>query len=70
MEIEAKSRYEAAQSRFSAMIEEGRAESKNIDAFDAERRHNYEMKRAQVYEKIAKKQKNIVINGKAGDGLL
>lgn len=46
MEIEAKSRYEAASSKQSAMLEEGRSEMKNVEAFEAQRRHNYEMRRA------------------------
>ncbi len=52
------------------MLEEGRSEIKNVDAFEAQRRHNYEMRRAQVYEEMASKQKNIVMSGKAGESLL
>lgn len=46
LSIEAKSRFEAASSKQSAMLEEGKSEMKNIEAFEAQRRHNYEMKRA------------------------
>lgn len=70
MAIEAKSRYDAAQSKNAALLEEGRSESKNVDAFEAQRRHNYEMRKAQVYDEMASKQKNIVLSGKAGESLL
>ncbi len=53
MAIEAKSQFDAAQSKFAAMLEEGRSELKNVDAFEAERRHNYEMRRAKVFEGMA-----------------
>ena len=70
MQIEATAQYEAAQSKFSAMIEEGRSEMKNVDAFEAERRHNYEMRRAQVFEGLMKNQSNLIISGKSGDAIL
>ena len=32
-----------------ALAEEGRSEAQNLEAFDAQRRHEYELKRAEVY---------------------
>lgn len=41
-----------------------------MDAFDAQRRHQYELKRAQVFDQLASRQKNIVMSGEAGEALL
>jgi len=41
-----------------------------LEAFDAQRRHEYELKRAEVYQQLAARQKNIVISGDAGESLL
>lgn len=70
MKIEAESRYEAAQGKYAALLEEGRAEAKNIEAFEAQRRHNYEIKRAEVFQKLASSSKGMVISGKSGEALI
>ena len=44
--IEAESRLQATRAMYAALAEEGKAEAANLDAFDAQRRHEYEMKRA------------------------
>jgi hypothetical protein len=36
-------------------LEEGRSELKNVDAFEAQRKHNYEMRKAKVFEEMAGK---------------
>ena len=70
MFIEAKSRYDAAQARRDAQLEEGQAEMKNLEAFDAQRKFEYELRKTQVYEQLAQFQGNIVISGKTGENML
>ena len=55
---------------YAALTEEGRSELQNLEAFDAQRRHDYEMKRATVFEELARSQRNIVVSGETGDQLL
>lgn len=68
--IQAESKLQASKALYAALAEEGRAEAANLEAFDAQRRHEYEMKRAQVFDELAKTQKNIVVSGDTGDQLL
>lgn len=51
--IEAESKLQAASAQYAALAEEGKAEASNLDAFAAQRRHEYEMKRGRVYEILA-----------------
>lgn len=68
--IEAESRLQATTAQYAALSQEGRAEASNLEAFAAQRRHEYEMNKARIYEELASKQKNIVISGETGDSLL
>ena len=70
MYIDAQSEFDAAKSKQVATLEEGKAESKNLDAFEAQRRHQYELHRARVFETLALSQKNIVFSGKSGEAML
>ena len=69
-QIEAEAKLQAIKAQYAALAEEGRSEAQNLDAFDAQRRHLYELKRAQVFEQLASRQKNIVVSGEAGESLL
>ncbi len=68
--IEADSRLQATRALYGALAEEGKAEAANLDAFDAQRRHEYEIRRAQVFEELARSGKNIVVSGETGESLL
>lgn len=68
--IEAESRLQATRALYGALAEEGKAEAANLDAFDAQRRHDYEMKRAQVFEELARSGKGLVVSGDTGDSIL
>lgn len=68
--IQADSRLQATRAQYAALSEEGRAEQQNLDAFDAQRRHEYELKKASVFEELAMSQKNLVVCGATGDQLL
>lgn len=41
-----------------------------MDAFEAQRNHDFEIKKADVFTKVSKGQKNIVMSGKTGESLL
>ena len=49
MGIEAEARLQATRSQYGALLEEGRSEAKNLEAFEAQRRHDYEMNKAKVF---------------------
>ncbi len=70
MGIEAEAKLQATRSKYAALIEEGRSEAKNLEAFNAKRRHDYEMNKAKVYQDFASRQNNIVLSGKQGDALI
>ena len=70
MGIEAEARLQATRSQYGALLEEGRSEAKNLEAFEAQRRHDYEMNKAKVFQEFAKLQNNIVLSGKQGDAML
>ena len=70
MSIQAEAQLQSTKAIYAALAEEGKSELKNLEAFEASRRHQYEIRRAKVYEQLAVNQKNIVISGKSGDALI
>lgn len=70
MVIEANSKFEATKSKCIAMLEEGRSEMKNLEGFDAQRKHEFEMNKAKVFEQLATNNKNIVISGDSGESII
>ncbi len=70
MGIEAEARVQGTRSKYAALIEEGKSELKNLEAFEAQRKHNYEINKAKVYMEMAQQQNNIVFSGKSGDALI
>lgn len=69
-QIEAQSKLQATSAQYAALAEEGRAEANNLEAFAAQRRHEFEMQRGRVFEQLAGKSKNMVVSGATGDALL
>lgn len=69
-QIQADSKLQATKAQYAALAEEGRSEAQNLEAFDAQRRHEYELKKAEVYQTLARSQKNMVVSGEAGESLL
>lgn len=53
MGIEAEARLQATRSKYAALLEEGKSELKNLEAFEAQRRHNYEISKAKVFQELA-----------------
>jgi hypothetical protein len=51
-------------------MEEGKSESQNLDAFEAQRRHDYEMRKAAVFQGLASSTGTIVVSGDTGERLL
>lgn len=68
--IEAQSNLQATKARCIALLEEGRAEGKNLEGFDAQRQHDFEMKKAEVYQNLAKNNKNLVLSGDSGESII
>ena len=62
-QIQAESKLQATRAQYGALKEEAASESKNLEAFDAQRAHQLEIRKADVYCKMAKVQKNIVVSG-------
>ena len=70
MEIEAQSALQAKKATNTALILEGRSEQKNIAAFEAQRKHEFEMRKAQVFNDLASKSSKIVMSGKSAGEMM
>ena len=70
MGIEAESKLQASRAQYAALAEEGKAEASNLEAFAAQRRHEYEMKRGRVFLELAAHKGNMVVSGETGEALL
>jgi len=70
MAIEAESKNQASKASYAALLEEGKQEAKNIEAFTEQRRHNYEMEKGKVYQIMVRSQKNLVVSGGVGESLI
>lgn len=70
MGIEAESNLQAKKAKSAALLEEGRSEQKNLDGFEAQRRHEFEMEKARVYDTLASNSRNIVMSGDSGESLI
>lgn len=68
--IEAQSNLQATKARCHALAEEGRSELKNLDGFDAQRHHEFELKKAEVYEELARNNRNLVVSGDSGESII
>ena len=68
--IQAESNLQATRAQYGALMEEGKSESQNLDAFEAQRRHEYEMRKASVFQELASSTGTIVVSGDTGERLL
>jgi len=68
--IEAKSNLQATKAQCHALMEEGRSEMKNLEGFDAQRQHRFEMAKAGVYQELAKNNRNLVLSGDSGESII
>jgi hypothetical protein len=60
-----------ADSRYSALKQECKAEESNLDAINAERQHQYEMRKAEAYNALGMgKHTKIVMSGSSGENLI
>lgn len=70
MGIEADAKYEATKAKFAALIEEGKSEMKNLEGFEAQRRHDYEIAKAQAYNALSNNNKHMYLSGETGESLI
>ena len=71
MGINAQTDFDKSQSKYAALIAECDAEANNIAAFDAQRQHNYELKKAQAFKELGAGDKTkIVMSGSSGEALI
>ena len=47
--ITADSKLEATKSKYQALLEEGKSELKNLESFEAQRKHDYEVNKAAIF---------------------
>jgi len=71
MGIEAITALEQNRAKYIALIAECDAEKPNLAAMDAQRQHNYEMKKAAAFEALGGgRNTNIVMSGSSGESLI
>jgi hypothetical protein len=67
MDINAKTDYEKASAKYHALIQECQAEAANLDAINAEREHQYQMRKAEAYATLVHNKKTqVVMSGSSG----
>ena len=71
MAINASTENEQAKAKYAALTQECEAESSNLGAINAQRQHEYEMKKAAAYESLGEGQNTkIVMSGSSGEHLI
>lgn len=71
MGINAKTDYEKLKSKYDALVQECDAESANLGAINAQREHNYQMKKAGAYKELSQgRSTQIVFSGSSGENLI
>ena len=71
MGIEASTENQKTKAKYDALIQECEAEKANLVAIDAQRQHEYEMKKAAAYEQLSSgKATKIVMSGTSGESLI
>jgi len=71
MGIEASTENQKTKARYDALIQECEAEKANLVAIDAQRQHDYEMKKANAYEELSSgRSTKIVMSGSSGESLI
>ena len=71
MSINAQTDKVQAEAQYQALAQECKAEEGNLDALNAERQHEYELRKARAYEALsAGKNTKMVMSGASGDNLI
>ena len=71
MGINAQTDFDKSQSKYAALVAECNAEQSNLAAFEAQRQHEYEMKKAKAFEELGGgKKTKIVMSGSSGEALI
>jgi len=71
MSINAQTQKVEAEAKYQALVKECMAESSNLDAINAERDHNYELKKAEAYEALTSgHNSSIVMSGQSGEDMI
>ena len=71
MGIEASTENQKTKARYDALVQECEAEKANLVAIDAQRQHEYEMKKAAAYEELSSgRSTKIVMSGSSGESLI
>lgn len=71
MEINAKTEFEKVQAKYAALIQECKAEESNLEAINAEREHNFQLKKAEAFKKLSQgSNTQIVMSGSSGESLI
>ena len=71
MGIEASTENQKTKAKYDALIQECEAEKANLVAIDAQRQHEYEMKKAEAYEQLSSgRSTKIVMSGSSGESLI
>ena len=71
MGINATTDFEKSQSKYAALVAECAAEAANVAAFDAQRQHDFELKKATAFNDLGGgKNTKIVMSGSSGEALI
>ena len=71
MGIEAQTELDKSKAEYQALIQECKAEKANLDAINAQRKHEYEMKLAEAYKTLGDgRNTKIVMSGENGEKLI
>jgi hypothetical protein len=71
MDINAKTNFEKASAKYHALIQECNAEVVNLESFNAEREHMYQMRKADAYATLGHNNSTkIVMSGTSGQNLI
>lgn len=71
MAIESTAELENVKAKYATLQAECSAESENLNAIDAQRQHDYEMRKAEAYKKLASNSETqIVMSGSSGQNMI
>ena len=71
MGIDANTQNQKTKAKYEALVMECQSEQVNLAAIDAQRQHDYEMKKAEAYEQLSSgKSTKIVMSGSSGESLI
>lgn len=71
MGINASTDNQKVKAKYEALVQECEAEKANLVAIDAQRQHEYEMKKAEAYQELGQgRATKIVMSGSSGDQLI